>query len=210
MNVEVLQIIFNMAKIELWTIILTAINTIAVVIIAIVQIRIQYRQSKMQEYELYKDLYSLVNDIHHNVNCTIHHIANILIKYKQYEYHIAFLKDFKEEISNLSKKLSEHKNDLELKSSITNWEYNNYELILDSMTFLTLDIMLLLKNGSLLPLTFDNTSGLKDEDCIAKILSNIEETERMHLKKDFECFIKLKTKIEKYKILESLKKHCVL
>lgn len=45
-----------------WGVILSAISTIAVIAIAVVQIRIQRHQTKVQEYELYKELYIVIQD----------------------------------------------------------------------------------------------------------------------------------------------------
>lgn len=45
-----------------WIVMLTAISTIAVIAIAVVQIRIQRHQTKVQEYELYKELYIVIQD----------------------------------------------------------------------------------------------------------------------------------------------------
>lgn len=46
-----------------WTILLTAINTIAVIVIAVAQIRLQKRQAKAQEYDLYRRLFSQVYEL---------------------------------------------------------------------------------------------------------------------------------------------------
>lgn len=55
---------------EWWSVILSAISTIAVIVIAVVQIRIQKQQTKLQEqqnrqqeYELYLSLYRIVNNM---------------------------------------------------------------------------------------------------------------------------------------------------
>lgn len=51
-----------------WSVFLSAISTIAVIVIAVVQIRIQRQQMRAQEYELYRRLYKKVDDIYREFN----------------------------------------------------------------------------------------------------------------------------------------------
>ena len=79
-----------------WTIALTIINTIAVIGIAIVQIRMQKRQTKLQEHDMYKKLYSLIYSIHDICNSIIRFIAIVLIDYDRYkneEFSIQYLQE---------------------------------------------------------------------------------------------------------------------
>ena len=46
-----------------WSVILSAISTIAVIIIAAVQIRLQKQQVRSQDYALYQQLYTCIKDI---------------------------------------------------------------------------------------------------------------------------------------------------
>ena len=45
-----------------WIVLFTLTSTIAVIVIAVVQTRIQKQQAKAQEYELYKELYVIIQD----------------------------------------------------------------------------------------------------------------------------------------------------
>ena len=106
-----------------WAIVLTAINTIAVVVIAFMQIKIQTQQTKLQkrqaetqEYELYKKMASIIKKIHLDVQsitpCINYHLTSIDTLQSN--------KIWKEEINNcvdLFRQLNSCKLDLELKFS---------------------------------------------------------------------------------------------
>lgn len=51
-----------------WSVIFTAISTVAVIFIAIAQIRLQKRQIKAQEYDFYKQLYDIICDADLEIN----------------------------------------------------------------------------------------------------------------------------------------------
>lgn len=196
-----------------WTIALTIINTIAVIVIAIMQIRIQWQQTKMQEHDMYKDLYSLLSSIHGIGNSTIHNIAIVLKKYCcniDKEFCIKYLEKRKQEIDELSLKLSEHKIDLELKANIRNIEYINYESFLWAASYLIDDFVFLMKDNKLQNFYIDNNQRYNEKELIDIILANIEKTKRADFKKKFDFYMDLKGRIAGYKLLASLKKHCIL
>ena len=73
-----------------WTIALTGINTIAIIVIAIIQIRIQKQQTKLQkwqvkqnDYELNKELLMLVKSIDKEIENLLFHLF-IVIDLKSY------------------------------------------------------------------------------------------------------------------------------
>ena len=51
-----------------WSVIFTAISTMAVIFIAIAQIRLQKQQVKAQEYDFYKQLYDIIRDADLEIN----------------------------------------------------------------------------------------------------------------------------------------------
>lgn len=196
-----------------WTIALTIINTIAVIVIAIMQIRIQWQQTKMQEHDMYKDLYSLLSSIHGIGNSTIHNIAIVLKEYCcniDKEFCIKYLEKRKQEIDELSLKLSEHKIDLELKTNIRNIEYINYESFLWAASYLIDDFVFLMKDNEIQSFYIDNNQRYNEKELIDIILANIENTKRADLKRKFDFYMNLKGRIAGYNLLASLKKHCIL
>ena len=88
-----------------WTIALTGINTIAIIVIAIIQIRIQKQQTKLQkwqvkqnDYELNKELLMLVKSIDKEIENLLFHLF-IVIDLKSYS--ITKLSNFIEQIEKL-------------------------------------------------------------------------------------------------------------
>ena len=113
-----------------WTIALTIANTIAVIGIAIVQIRMQKRQTKLQEHDMYKNLYSLIYYIHDMGDSVICNIAIVLKNYccgYDKEFCIKYLEKKQKGIDDLTQKFYDHKIDLELKAKIQNKEFISYE-----------------------------------------------------------------------------------
>lgn len=196
-----------------WIIALTIINTIAVIGIAGVQIWMQWQQTKMQEHKMYKDLYSLLNSIHNIGDSTIHNIALVLKNYCyniDKEFCIKYLEKRKQEIDELSLKLSEHKIDLELKTNIRNIEYINYESFLWAASYLIDDFVFLMKDNGIQSYDIDEKQTFSENDLIDSILSSIENSKRADYKKKFVYYVNLKGRIAKYNILSSLKEHCIL
>ena len=196
-----------------WIIALTIINTIAVIGIAGVQIWMQWQQTKMQEHKMYKDLYSLLNSIHNIGDSTIHNIALVLKNYCyniDKEFCIKYLEKRKQEIDELSLKLSEHKIDLELKANIRDIEYINYESFLCAASYLIDDFVFLMKDNEIQSFYIDNNQRYNEKELIDIILANIENTKRADLKRKFDFYMNLKGRIAGYNLLASLKKHCIL
>ena len=102
-----------------WTIALTGINTIAIIVIAIIQIRIQKQQTKLQkwqvkqnDYELNKELLMLVKSIDKEIENLLFHLF-IVIDLKSYS--ITKLSNFIEQIEKLESKLVDTAIDFELR-----------------------------------------------------------------------------------------------
>lgn len=196
-----------------WIIALTIINTIAVIGIAYMQIRIQRQQTKMQEHKMYKDLYSLLSSIHGIGGSTIHNIALVLKNYCSnidQEFCIKYLEKKKLEIYDLTLKLYEHKIDLELKANIREIEYINYESFLCAASYLIDDFVFLMKDNEIQSFYIDNNQRYNEKELIDIILANIENTKRADLKRKFDFYMNLKGRIAGYNLLASLKKHCIL
>lgn len=194
-----------------WCVIgITVVNALIMAWIGWRQYKLQQRQTKIQEHEVYKNLYSLIKSIHNLGGSIIYTAFFVLKDSKIDEFDIRHLQNKRKALDDLSLKLSEFEIDLGLKTNIRKIEYANYEFFLSVASGLIIDLTLLLKNASIHPLNVDKNLTFNENEMIGLILAKTEESERESLKKRFDNYTKLKNRIENYKILESLKKHCVL
>lgn len=98
-----------------WTILLTAINTIAVIVIAVAQIRLQKRQAKAQEYDLYRRLFSQVYELDFFNKTILLKIVAILTSNEDKNLRLKLIEDIWKESEILSDKFNECTIDMELK-----------------------------------------------------------------------------------------------
>ena len=98
-----------------WTILLTAINTIAVIVIAVAQIRLQKRQAKAQEYDLYRRLFSQVYELDFFNKTILLKIVAILTSNEDKKLRLKLIEDIWKESEILSDKFNECTIDIELK-----------------------------------------------------------------------------------------------
>ena len=98
-----------------WGVILSAISTIAVIAIAVVQIKLQKREVKQQEYEVYRALYEIVKKINNYADI----LPGRIYEYFSYPIDRMVYKDFWEfllqEINALDRQLQERFTDFDLK-----------------------------------------------------------------------------------------------
>jgi hypothetical protein len=193
-----------------WIIGITVVNAIIMAWLGWRQYKLQQQQTKIQEHEVYKSLYSLINSIHNTGRSFVNSLFFALKDCKNDAWGIGQLQNIRKEINDLSLKLSESKIDLELKTNISNLEYANYVLFLHNAYGLIFDILILLKDNAINSFDIDYRTTTNENEIIDLVLANTIESKKDYLKKQFENHIKLKNRIDNYKILESLKKHCVL
>lgn len=98
-----------------WSVFFTAISTIAVIVIAVVQIRLQKRQAKSQEYDLYRRLYSQVFELDFFNKTILLRIVAILISNEDKKLRLKLIEDIWKEYEILSEKFTECTIDMELK-----------------------------------------------------------------------------------------------
>ena len=193
-----------------WMILIAIANMIFVVLLGCWQYKLQKQQTKIQEHEVYKNLYSLIKSIN-NIGGSVVHTAFYVLKDTNIEeFGIRHLQNKRKALNDLSLKLSEFEIDLELKTDIKNIEYANYEFFLGVASALIMDIIFFIKDTDISPLNIDKNVTFNEKEMIDLLLANTVECKRNFLKKQFEDYIKLKTRIGNYKILESLKKRSVL
>lgn len=200
-----------LCRIDFWTLILTGISAVAVIIIAVIQIRMQRVQTKMQEYEFYKEPYLLMVAIHQNINGLIYHIAYTLnCETRLTNFEVDFLKKKREDLNEASSKLSASRENLTLVANMTDLQYANYTLALIYMKSILDNVICSLEDGSL-RLTKNKCISLNDDkSSIEYILGCITEENRSKLRDSLKYFSDLKKNISEYNILMTLEKHCTL
>lgn len=98
-----------------WSVFFTAISTVAVIIIAVVQIRLQKRQAKAQEYDLYRRLFSQVHELDFFNKTILLRIVAILTSNEDKKLRLKLIEDIWKEYEILSDKFTECTIDMELK-----------------------------------------------------------------------------------------------
>ena len=122
-----------------WIIGLTIINTLAVITIAVVQIRmqrhqtqLQKRQTEAQEYSTYRQLYILISSANREIDGFLFNLNDALWA-PRYNIDKGYLKRKLEHLDKLRKELSDSYVDYELKFSHEPFNKNGYYQILSLM-----------------------------------------------------------------------------
>lgn len=198
-----------------WIIVLTAINTIAVVVIAFMQIKIQIQQTKLQkrqteaqEYELYKKLASTIKRIHLDVQSIIPSINYYLTSIDTLQNN----KIWEKEINNcvdLSRQLNSCKLDLELKFSQKFIDIEAYLDVLISMVQLFEFHEMLLRERKITTteqiITINKKPYIEPVKKIAEQVS--EEYQEMFLSR-LTNFLNKKDCINEEETMQKIKQHC--
>lgn len=206
-----------------WIVLLTAINTTAVVFIAIVQIRIQKQQTKLQEqqnkqqeYEVYRALYVIIKDIYRQAE-------NLLTRIYEYfaipTYNNIFPNGFwnymYKEVNTLSSELSDKLADFELKFGDNNVDADDYYLLVCQMRMLlqfaermeTNKHMSCIEQQGRHPASEavrGNYSPLLD----ALVERTVYEPYKDAVRDEFERFINYRQLVLNKKILDKIKERC--
>lgn len=122
-----------------WIVVLTAISTTAVIVIAIVQIRmqrhqtqLQKRQTEAQEYNTYRQLYILISSANREIDGFLFNLNDALWA-PRYNSDKDYLKRMLTNLDKLRKDLSDSYVDYELKFSHEPFNKNGYYQILSLM-----------------------------------------------------------------------------
>ena len=98
-----------------WGVILSVISTIAVIVIAVVQIRIQRQQAKAQEYELYRRIYAYIWELDVFNKTMLQRIVALLVSNEDKSLRLKLLDDIWKEYEKKSDEFTECTIDIELK-----------------------------------------------------------------------------------------------
>lgn len=137
-----------------WVIVFTAINTIAVVVIAFMQIKIQIQQTKLQkrqteaqEFELYKRFALIIKEIHFEAKFVMFDVSHYLVNKIMLLPENNIWRQKVKKCIELNKHLEDCETDIELKFSKGFVDINAYKWVLMSMSqFSSMFESLLLEN----------------------------------------------------------------
>ena len=188
---------------------LSLINTIAVIIIACVQNKMQRKQTKMQEYEHYYDLYCFVNSIYYVLNGVKQNILNNIFSGLPSDSNIKQLRKYKGTIERLRAQLYANEMEFNLKVK-TEFDYYIYDDALECAEKIYNRIITELTRNTIdIPNDIFCFNGLAtDEERFNALLSNQSEKEKETLEKYFGELKKYQDEILKSGVLETLEKHC--
>lgn len=188
---------------------LSLINTIAVIIIAYVQNKMQRKQTKMQEYEHYYDIYCFVNSIYYALNRVKQNILNNIFSGLPSDSNIKQLRKYKGTIEKLRTQLYANEMEFNLKVK-TKFDFYIYDDALECAEKIYDKIITGITNDSIkIPNDIFCFNGLaSDEERFDTLLNNQSEKEKETLVKYFGELKKYQDEILNSGVLETLEKHC--
>ena len=196
-----------------WSVILSAISTIAVIAIAVVQIRLQKRQTEAIDYDTRKRLFVLLN----NANTAIDNFLYDLWRHL-WEPHYTHNKDFlnkkQEHLDKLKKDLLDSYVDYMLKFPDDAFDKDGYYNILSNMSSLVQQIISSIDDGTLQlvqgvqSISYESS---KEDEAYATAISQcyIANFDQVVSWRNLSGFIKQKRKVRcDDKFLEKIKERC--
>lgn len=203
-----------------WIVLFTAISTIAVIVIAIVQSRIQRQQIKVQEYEIYRKLYHSIKQSNAIIDTFVFEVWDTIWPPSYHKTDINKLKQRQQELLSLHKELENNIIDFDLKFSTDFFDKNKYYAIFHVMIIILDDLMYLYNQNDDYWLCrnikeeyhkeIKAIRDSKDEESIIKIiLEHIPEIGHKTLNKlGFESFVELKSEIDDDCIIDEIRNRC--
>lgn len=199
-----------------WVIVLTVINTIAVVVIAFIQIKIQIQQTKLQkrqteaeEYDFYRKLTHTIKEIHYEIKHVMYefyyYLNNQIPIQENYDYWSLTIKKFNE----LRHQLDEYEIDVELKFSKKGFiNIESYKSTVSStLFFCILCKSLFLENKITRVIPFIEMKK-PYEDSVEKLSRHVSEDNRQHFYHSLLSFLMAKDGINEEETILKIKKHC--
>lgn len=209
----------NLCGPEWWSVILSAISTIAVIAIAIVQIRIQRHQTKAQEYELYKELYVIIQDANWIIEGFI---VSIYRRYKNCK-NIDELQDSLEEMQKylykISGRIEQRLVDFNLKTTDGKQSILQYLKIFHMMRNIITQISKIAQDDKCIRIVptkveeeYRYISTRTDETIQKSVIVSrfVKEVDAKHIDMLIDHFFMNKGEILELKYLETIAKHCKL
>ena len=200
-----------------WSVILSAISTIAVIVIAYVQIKLQKRQANAQEYEFYKQLYDIIYDADLEINRFLFSIYAEIVSNKGLDSLRSKLEDMFIKFSNTEMLIMQKLPDFKLRTYDGEKRARAYQYILIEMANITSLIRKSVqKPEGIRTISTDEENGyalstiIKDRKVQKSlIVSHINnETYAKAIESSISQFLKDKKEIETFKFAEHIAGHC--
>lgn len=191
-----------------WGVILSAISTIAVIVIAVVQIRIQIIQNRLVRYNENIELYNNIKKIHWYVQNIFRNINYTLenLKYRK-AYFVKEITIFKE----LRKWFMENESNLRFRAKMTDEEYYGYLNFLCKLEDVSFKMNEYINQKDVINTESNSNEWIIDDDArINTILSHIVADEKNTIKNLLFDTKTHKEYVLSHSILKRLEKLCTL
>lgn len=191
-----------------WSVILSAISTIAVIVIAVVQIRIQIIQNRLVRYNENIELYNNIKKIHWYVQNIFRNINYTLenLKYRK-AYFVKEITTFKE----LRKWFMENESNLRFRAKMTDEEYYGYLNFLCKLEDVSFKMNEYINQKDVINTESNSNEWVIDDDArINAILSHIVADEKNTIKNLLFDTKTHKEYVLSHSILKRLEKLCTL
>lgn len=197
-----------MSTIDTWAIIISVINTAAVIVIACVQISMQRQQMHMQKQEAYKDIFKLLQAIHSKTDNLLHNITLTLSTQHYDNFSKEYLTRRKIELSELITKFTDSEDEIRLKIGITHMQHVYYHMLLISAHDVVDTIIFNINYNEFTPHKIEDGVILTDDKCIAMLLGKVTKEKLTTSKSVLDYFVKTKSCVAKHSLLEAIEKRC--
>lgn len=193
-----------------WGVILSVISTVAVIVIAVVQIRIQRQQAKAQEYELYRRVFSQIFKLDFFNKTILLRMVAILTSNEDKKLRLKLIDDIWQEYEKRSDEFTECTIDIELKQCGEGLDVKYYydafqasrEIILMFKLFVEQDFFVF---NPLVAHNIQLAHTTPPEEIVNIILSLYRGINPHYLKRDLLAYTEIVEKSNQAQILEIIK-----
>jgi hypothetical protein len=193
-----------------WGVILSVISTVAVIVIAVVQIRIQRQQAKAQEYELYRRVFSQIFKLDFFNKTILLRMVAILTSNEDKKLRLKLIDDIWQEYEKRSDEFTECTIDIELKKCGEGLDVKYYydafqasrEVILMFKLFVEQDFFVF---NPLVAHNIQLAHTTPPEEIVNIILSLYRGINPHYLKRDLLAYTEIVEKSNQAQILEIIK-----
>lgn len=200
-----------------WSVIFTAISTVAVIFIAIAQIRLQKRQIKAQEYDFYKQLYDIICDADLEINNFLFSIYAEMASNRSIDSLIRRLDEMSIKFYDTERLIMQKLPDFKLRTDDGEEKARAYQNVLIGMSCITSIINKSAQNPDGIIKVPTNKEKeypaltiIKDREVQKSLIVSriINETYANEIDFLITLFLKEKKEIEAFKYAEYIAKHC--
>lgn len=207
---KLIEAVGNLGSPDWWVIGLTFVNTIAVVVIACIQIKLQRRQTDSQEYELYRNLARTIKEIHFEIKFVMWEFFRYLnneipIPDENVNYWSLNIKKFNE----LRRQLEDYEIDIELKfSKKTFIDIESYKSAVQSTIFFCSLCKSLFLNNEITKGYYPESIEKPYNEVVEQLSAQVSEYSREHFRVTLYAFLIAKDNINEEETMQKIKNRC--